>query len=146
MVISTDKLKIVTIPGWALLPLIIGSGMLVLYLLVSWQGAILYDDYLHWFGFGKKEDIPYNQINGVEIEKSNGSGASCILKLSREHKSPYEINLAPFTNSSIIIMLNVLHQYAPNATMNELAEMMRQGDFPIMWGRTKSPFTTKQRD
>jgi len=146
MVISTDSSRIVTIPGWVLLPLLVCIVMLFLYLILAWQGAILYTDHLHWFGFGSKEDVSYDQVKGVEVEKSNGSGASCILRLSREHKPPYEINLAPYTNSSIIIMLNVLHQYAPNATMNELAEMMRQGDFPIMWGRTKSPFTTKQRD
>lgn len=142
--ISTNTSTLFSVPAWTLVPIIICIMMLLLYFLVSWQGTILYHDHLRWYGFGGKKEISYNEIKTVKIEAkasgSEGGGYNSILMLFREHKSPLEINLRPYTASSVIIMLNVIHQFAPNATMNELAEQMRQGDFPIMSNPNKNPF------
>lgn len=133
--VSTNTSKLFSVPAWALAPIIICVMMVFIYFLVSWQGTILYHDHLHWYGFGSKKDISYSEIQKVNIEPkasgSQGGGHNRILMLFREHESPLEINLTPYTAPSVIVMLNVIHQFAANATMNELAEQMRQGDFPV---------------
>ena len=142
LVVSTNTSTLFTVPAWALGPIFICIMMALLCFLVSWQGAVLYQDHLHWYGFGSKNNISYNEIKNVTVEPrasgSAGRGCNYILKLFREHKPPLEINLTPFTASSVIIMLNVIHQYAPDAAMNELAGQMRQGDFPVIGDTNQS--------
>ena len=144
LAVSTSTSTLFSIPAWMLVPIVACIMLALLYFLVSWQGTILYHDHLHWYGFGSKKDIAYNEIQKVKVEpRAIGypdGGYMSTLRLFREHKSPLEINLMPYTASSVIIMLNVIHQFAPNATMNELAEQMRQGNFPIMSNPNKNPF------
>ena len=70
----------------------------------------------------------------VNIEKAYYKGARhyvLAIKTRYEYKPLLRINLTPISKSDRIIILNVIHQFAPNATMNELAEQMRNGDFPV---------------
>jgi hypothetical protein len=148
-VFTKNNSKLFAVPVWALAPIIICALMTFLYLLISWQGTILYHDHLHWYGFGSRKDIFYSEIQKVSIESrptgSAGGGYNYILRLFTEHKPPLEINLTPFTASSVIVMLNVIHQFAPNAVINELAEQMRRGDFPIMSNSARNPFNQESR-
>jgi hypothetical protein len=135
LVVSTNTSTLFTVPAWALGPIFICIMIALLCFLVSWQGAILYQDHLHYYTFLSKTDVSYYDIKTVMIRRAP---KSYYMTLSRNSKPPLEINISPFTTSSVIIMLNVIHQYAPAAAMNELAEQMRQGDFPVIGDTNQS--------
>jgi len=127
----------------SLATIIFGATMLVMYglffVISSWSSVVLYEDHLSYSQYWKIKNIAYNDIADVNI-----------AMLTRFEFNPYfigfrrtffftiktcnglvEINMSVLSRADLIIILNVIHQFAPHATMNELAEQMKNGDFPV---------------
>ena len=120
---------IFSVPSW-ILPLFLWGPFGPLLLLTTWQGVILFDDHLcHYTGW-KKHNMFYRDMKRVEIKRR---GATYVMEIHHEKvgKPPLEIHLTMIPAKDCAIMLNVIQKFSPDAVMNELAQQMRQGEFPL---------------
>jgi hypothetical protein len=118
---------------WAL---IFGTATLCVvpyYIIAALQGIILYPDHLYYYQLGTKKNIFYGEMERIEIAYAPPQYRANVFVLSiySNTKSIPEanINLTPVPKKDLVIILNVIHQSAPNAIFNDMAEQMRQGIF-----------------
>lgn len=97
---------------------------------------ILYDDHLCRIIYWRKRKIYYQEINKVEavLVSSIDRPYYCYFDISSNNKlkAPITISLNAFSKLYRIIMLKA---------MNELAEQMMHGDFPVTGRCIKAPFS-----
>jgi hypothetical protein len=117
--------------------------MYALFLLIfSWNNIVLYEDHLAYSQYWKPYNIAYKDITDVCIDSTISFWVgpyhigfmrtfTFTIKTNNMCKTSIQINFSAFSNSDLIITLNVIHQFAPHATMNELAVQMKNGDFPV---------------
>jgi small-conductance mechanosensitive channel len=113
--------------------LIILVSISLLVTLMRWNGVILYVDHLCHYELWSKHNISYKDIINANVELFYGNSRHYQLTIQSRNraKSLIKIHFYLISKSDRIIILSVIHQFAPQATMNELAEQMRNGDFPV---------------
>lgn len=119
---------------YAVLFMFVPLGLLAI--IINSHGVILYSDHLCKYILWRKFRIFYRDISRIEVDLFYFDVQHRYYRLivynQRDDKALIKINISPIPKSDVIIMLNVLHQNASDAPLNELAEQMRQGDFPIL--------------
>jgi hypothetical protein len=123
----------ITIPMWGL---IFGTATLCVvpyYIIAALQGIILYPDHLYYYQLGTKKNIFYKEMEKIEIAYAPSQYRANVFVLSIYSKTKSIpdalINLTSIPKKDLVIILNVIHQSAPNAIFNDMAEQMRQGVF-----------------
>ena len=116
---------------YAILFMFVPLGLLVV--IINSHGVILYSDHLCKYILWRKFRIFYRDISRIEVGLFHFDIQQRYYRLivynQHDDKALLKINIS---KPDVIIILNVLHQNAPDAPLNELAEQMRQGDFPIL--------------
>lgn len=124
----------VALPMWALALVVTCLSIAPFYFLATCQRLIVYEDHLCFRQLVGKKNIVYSKIEKIETNYVPWRNWSHIYLLSIDGKTKnvpqLNIILTTVPKDDLVIVLNVIHQSAPDATFNDLAEQMRQGIFP----------------
>jgi hypothetical protein len=134
MVITVNNHTTLIVPVW--LKSVIGLSVIyfLLYHLGNGGRVILDRDFFRYHTYLKKHQMAYADIEQAEISKGyDGTyGARAFMDIySRKNTTPIRINLGSISGADVAIILKVIHQQEPRAKMNEVAERIRKGEFPI---------------
>jgi len=114
-----------------------GTGLIIVVIIVAKQGYYLkvtnYElVYKHLFSYAK--EITYSEIHGISIVKKHGQGIDSkvpmmVLVLEVSIRNSIEIDISKLSKKVQSNLINFLALKAPNASLNYLAQEVKDGYF-----------------
>lgn len=123
----------IALPMWIFVMGAVFLCIVPLYFLVTYQGIVIYQNRVCYYQLWMKKNILFTEMEKVEINYVPWNYGSHVYLLSihcmTKNIPPLKVVLTTVDKHDLVIILNVIHQSAPNAIFNDLAEQMRQGIF-----------------